>query len=53
MTYGSNSCQMCRKMIINSGIQHVVVKIDETRYQEIDVNEWIKNDDLLEGKTTY
>ena len=46
-------CQMCRKMIINSGIEQVVVRISDTEYQKIDVNEWIQNDDLLEGKITY
>lgn len=46
-------CQMCRKMIINSGIEQVVVRINDTEYQKIDVNEWIQNDDLLDGKITY
>lgn len=46
-------CQMCRKMIINSGIKKVYVRIDDTKYQEIDIKEWIENDDLLRGKITY
>lgn len=46
-------CQMCRKMIINSGIEQVIVRINDTQYQKIDVNDWIQNDDLLEGKITY
>ncbi len=46
-------CQMCRKMIINSGIETVVVRISDEEYEEIDVEEWIKHDDLLEGKITY
>ena len=46
-------CQMCRKMIINSGIEQVIVRISDTEYQKIDVNDWIQNDDLLEGKITY
>lgn len=46
-------CQMCRKMIINSGIVKVVVRINEEKYQEIDVNDWIKHDDLLEGRISY
>ncbi len=46
-------CQMCRKMIINSGIAKVFVRINDHDYQEIDVNEWIEHDDLLEGKITY
>lgn len=46
-------CQMCRKMIINSGIEKVVVRINDLEYQAINVNEWIEHDDLLEGKITY
>ena len=50
---GSSSCQLCRKMIINSGIEKVVVRTSDNEYQEIDVDDWIKNDDLLNGKITY
>lgn len=51
---GSNSCQMCRKMIINSGIEKVIVRENnELGYKIIDVQEWIDNDDLLKGKITY
>ena len=46
-------CQMCRKLIINSGIAEVVVRINKDEYQVIDVEDWIKNDDLLNGKITY
>ena len=51
---GANSCQMCRKMIINSGIENVIVGTNnENGYITIDVQEWIDRDDLLEGKLTY
>lgn len=46
-------CQMCRKLIINSGIKNVYVRIDKTNYIKIDTDEWIEKDDLLEGKITY
>lgn len=46
-------CQLCRKMIINSGIKMVYVRIDDTKYDEIDVEEWIQHDDLIDGKITY
>ena len=46
-------CQMCRKLIINSGIDKVVVRINKDEYQVIEVDDWIKNDDLLNGKITY
>ena len=38
-------------MIINSGIEKVIVRTSETEYIEVDVDEWIQNDDLLEGKS--
>ena len=51
---GANSCQMCRKMIINAGIKEVIVRVNnKNEYLKIDVNDWIKNDDLLEGKISY
>lgn len=51
---GASSCQMCRKLIINAGIEKVVIREQEPlKYHIVDVNEWIKQDDLLEGKITY
>lgn len=50
---GSMCCQMCRKLIINSGIKEVIVRISKNEYQEVNVDEWINKDDLLEGKVTY
>ncbi len=50
----ANCCQMCRKLIINSGIEKVIIrKQNKKEYQLIDVSEWIGQDDLLEGKITY
>ena len=51
---GANSCQTCRKMIINAGIKEVIVRIkNKNEYIRIDVNDWVKNDDLLTGITSY
>lgn len=44
---------MCRKVIINSGIEKVYVRLNKTEYSEIDVSYWVKNDDILEGKIEY
>ncbi len=46
-------CQMCRKMIINAGIEQVIVRKTEKEYLVIPVSEWVKQDDLLQGKITY
>ena len=44
----SNSCSMCKKMIINAGIEKVVIRDTEEDYREILVQEWIDHDDSLE-----
>ena len=50
---GASPCQMCRKLIINSGISHVYIRINKSNYEIINVIDWIKNDDLLNGKISY
>lgn len=50
---GASPCLLCRKMIINAGIEKVYVRNDKDNYIEIDVNDWIKNDELLNGQTQY
>ncbi len=49
----ANSCTMCQKMIINAGITRVVVRDDYNNYRVIDVNDWIENDESLEGVSAY
>ena len=46
-------CLMCRKLIINSGIKRVIIRISKKDYQIIDVNEWIEKDELLNGQISY
>ena len=50
---GAMSCQTCRKLAINAGIEKVIVRISKTKYIQVDVNNWIEKDELLEGKITY
>ena len=42
-----NSCQMCKKLIINAGIARVINRDSETDYHIIDVQDWVLNDDSL------
>ncbi len=47
----ADSCQICKKMIINAGISRVIVRQKgKDQYKIIDVKEWIENDELLERK---
>ena len=49
----SNSCQMCKRMIINAGIGEIVFRRSENEYEKISVSEWIENDDSLNEKFGY
>lgn len=50
---GTNSCMMCKRVILNAGIAKVVIRDTATEYRVIDVAEWIENDDSLSGKFGY
>mgnify|MGYP002763979881 FL=1 len=49
----ASSCAMCKRMIINSGIERVIVRLTPDEFKVIPVSEWIENDDSLEGKFGY
>ena len=53
--YVENSmpCSMCKRFIINSGINKIIIRDTKTKYREIEVNDLIVNDDSLEGKKGY
>jgi len=46
-------CSMCKRLILNAGIKKVIVREDKRNYKIISVNEWIINDESLEGKDSY
>ena len=50
---GGNSCSMCKRMIINSGISTVIVRDDKENFRRINVSEWIENDESLAGVFGY
>ncbi len=49
----ANSCTMCKRMIINAGIEKVVVRRTQDSYETIDVADWVAYDELLDGKMGY
>lgn len=50
---GTCSCMMCKRQVINAGIAKVIVRDSKEQYREIDVNDWIENDDSLSGVFGY
>ena len=41
------SCSMCKRQIINAGIDKIVIRITPTEYRTIPVSDWIENDDSI------
>ncbi|MCL2500237.1 MAG: deaminase [Defluviitaleaceae bacterium] len=47
-----DSCQMCKKMIINAGIEKVIYRVTGKKYRVATVSDWVTDDDSL-GKIGY
>ena len=47
-----DSCSMCKRVVINAGIDKVIVKDENTKegYRIINVQDWIDYDEVLEEK---
>ena len=43
----ATSCLMCRRMIINAGLEKVVIRRTEKEFEVVPVADWIAEDDLL------
>ena len=45
---GSSSCSMCRRLVINAGIERIIIRDTPTEYRVVDVQkEWVEEDDSL------
>lgn len=46
-------CSMCKRLIINAGIEKVIVRNSPTEHTVFLVEDWIKNDTSLDGSDSY
>ena len=46
-------CSMCKRLIINAGIEKVIVRQTRDTYKIIEVSDWIENDDSLGSHEGY
>ncbi len=46
-------CSMCKRAIINAGIEKVIVRTSRTEYKIFNVIDWIENDDSINGSEGY
>lgn len=49
----ANSCTMCKRLIINAGIERVIIRRENDDFDIIEVQKWVDNDDLLNGESGY
>ena len=50
---GTSSCMMCKRQVINAGIETVIIRDNKDEFRIISVQEWIDNDDSLSGVFGY
>ena len=43
----ATSCLMCRRMVINAGLERVVIRRTKTEFEVVPVETWIAEDDLM------
>jgi len=44
----SSSCSMCRRLIINAGVEKIIIRDTETDFRVVDIQkEWVEEDDSL------
>lgn len=47
-------CSLCKRMIINAGIERVIVRDTRDTYRTFEVDEeWVAHDDSIEGIKGY
>ncbi len=49
----ANSCSMCKRLIINAGIEKVIVRLSKDEYKTVLVKEWIYHDDSIGSQFGY
>lgn len=47
------ACSLCKRMIINAGIIKLIIRNNKTHYTEINVADWVSNDESVSGVMGY
>lgn len=53
LSAGMSSCAMCKRQIINAGIERVIIRDTENDFRIIEVADWVTDDDSLSGQFGY
>ncbi len=49
----ADSCSMCKRAIINAGIEKIVIRDTKDDYRVVNVRKWIVEDESMTDKTGY
>lgn len=49
----ASCCAMCKRQVINAGIETVYIRDTKDEYRIVNVNDWIEDDESLEGIMGY
>ena len=49
----ASSCSMCKRMVINAGIERVYIRDTRDDYRVVNVQDWVENDESLDGVFGY
>lgn len=49
----ASPCNMCRRLIINAGIEKVISRVSKDEYKVDNVSDWVAEDDLEVSKGEY
>ena len=49
----ASSCALFKRVIINSGIDHVIIRDTHNDYRIVNVKKWIDDDETLTGSVGY
>lgn len=49
----ADSCSMCKRLIINAGLEKVVTRLTPDEYKIVLVRDWVFSDESLSGKLGY
>lgn len=49
----ASPCSMCKRMIINSGIEQVIIRRNNVKFDIVPVTYWIEHDESLENRPGY
>ena len=44
---------MCKKLIINAGIEKVIIRKSEDEYAVVPVSDWVKDEEATSGANGY